>query len=50
MITVIAVNVGHAGEDILLMPGSADVDDPSAAVPDILKLVVLELGALPLRA
>ena len=47
-VAVITMDVRHMGEDVFLMPGRSEVDDPAAAVPDILELVILDFRALPL--
>ena len=37
-ITVVLVNIGHLAENVFLMPGSSQIDDPSALITDILEL------------
>ena len=49
MVAVVAVDIGHEGEDILPVPGRPQVDDPPAPVPDVLQLLILHLRPLPLR-
>ena len=49
LVAVVPVDVGHFTEDIVLMPGRTQVDDPASPVADVLQFVVLQLRAFPLR-
>ena len=50
LVAVVFVDVRHFGKYVFLVPWRAQIDDPPALVPDVLQLVILDLGSFALRA
>ncbi len=48
-IAIITMDIRHQGEDIILMPGRAQVNDTASPIPDILQFHILHLRPLAFR-